>query len=85
MVIFKKGCKKGCQSTINSNIRRKCALTPFYGLFWENLEQMDIEHIRHCINTGLPTGNDRFRREIEKALSIRLGQGKRGMPGKINE
>ena len=21
--------KKGCQSTINSNIRRKCALTPF--------------------------------------------------------
>jgi putative transposase len=44
------------------------------------LEQADIEHIRHCVNTGLPTGNDRFRREIEKSLSIRLGQGKRGRP-----
>ena len=44
------------------------------------LEQADIEHIRHCVNTGLPTGNDRFRRDIEKSLSIRLGQGKRGRP-----
>jgi putative transposase len=54
-------------------------------LFRETLEQLDIEHIRHCINTGLPTGNDRFRREIEKALSIRLGQGKRGRPRKVEE
>jgi len=46
------------------------------------LEQADIEHIRHCVNTGLPTGNDRFRRDIEKALSIRLGRGKRGRPRK---
>ena len=54
-------------------------------LFRETLEQLDIEHIRHCINTGQPTGNDRFRREIEKALSIRLGQGKRGRPKKNKE
>jgi putative transposase len=57
----------------------------YRGLFRETLDQLDIEHIRHCINTGLPTGNDRFRHEIEKTLSIRLGQGKRGSPRKIKE
>ena len=54
----------------------------YRGLFQVGLDQMDLEHIRHSINTGLPTGNDRFRREIEQALSIRLGQGKRGRPSK---
>jgi putative transposase len=32
--------------------------------------------------TGPPTGNDRFRRQIEQALSIKLGHGKRGRPEK---
>ena len=54
----------------------------YSGLFRETLDQLDVEHIRHSINTGLPTGNDSFKREIEKALSIRLGQGKRGRPKK---
>lgn len=57
----------------------------YRALFGDALEQSDIEHIRHCINTGLPTGNDRFRRDIENALSIRLGQGKRGRPSKPGE
>jgi len=47
-------------------------------LFRDSLDRLDIECIRHSINTGLPTGNDRFRREIENALSIKLGQGKCG-------
>jgi putative transposase len=59
--------------------------TAYSALFRDTLDQQDIECIRHSINTGLPTGNDRFRREIEKALSIRLGQGKRGRPRKTKE
>jgi len=31
---------------------------------------------------GLPTGNERFKSEIEQALSIKLGYGKRGRPRK---
>ena len=57
----------------------------YRGLLRDTLDQLDVEHIPHCINTGLPTGNDRFRREIEKTLSIRLGQGQRGRPRKNKE
>jgi putative transposase len=51
-------------------------------LFKEKLNQSDIDSIRQSVDTGLPTGNDRFRREIEQALSIKLGHGKRGRPSK---
>jgi len=51
-------------------------------LFNEKLNQSDIDSIRQSVGTGLPTGNDRFRREIEQALSIKLGHGKRGRPSK---
>ena len=54
----------------------------YRALFRNNLDQLDIERIRHSITTGLPTGNNRFRREIENALSIKPGQWKRGRPGK---
>jgi putative transposase len=54
----------------------------YRALVRDTLDRLDIERIRHSINTGLPTGSDRFRREIEKALAIRLGQGKRGRPKK---
>jgi putative transposase len=47
------------------------------------MAQDDLDHIRHSLKTGLPTGNDRFRREIESALAIRLGHGKRGRPRKV--
>jgi len=40
-----------------------------------------IARIRHSMNTGLPTGNKRFRREIESALSARPGTGQCGRPG----
>jgi len=60
--------------------------TAFYrALFNDTLEQTDIEQIRHCVNTGLPTGNDRFRRDIEKSLSIRPGKGNRGRPKKTTQ
>ncbi len=57
-------------------------MAAYRALFREGLDQSDIQRIRDSLNTGLPTGNDRFRREIEKALSVRLGQGKRGRPMK---
>jgi putative transposase len=54
----------------------------YQALFKEASSETDIKHIRHCIKTGLPTGNDRFRREIETVLSVRVGHGKRGRPRK---
>ena len=57
-------------------------MAAYRALFREGLDQSDIQRIRDSLNTGLPTGNDRFRRKIEKALSVRLGQGKRGRPMK---
>ena len=49
------------------------------------LNQPDIDYIRQSVNTGLPRGNDRFRRTIEAALSIKLGRGKRGRLRKVHE
>ena len=53
-------------------------MTAYRELFCDPLSQADIEYIRSSAGTGLPTGNDRFRKEIAKALSIRPGRGKRG-------
>ena len=57
----------------------------YRALFDDALKQTELELIRHSVNTGLPTGNNRFKRDIEKALSIRLGQGKRGRPKKTED
>ena len=62
----------------NDISRRSAYLT----LFEEGLEQQQIEDIRYGLHKGLPTGHDRFKRQIEAALSIKLGTGKRGRPGK---
>jgi putative transposase len=48
------------------------------------LEQRQIDEIRHGVQKGLPTGSDRFKRQIEEALSIKLSDGKRGRPKKAN-
>ena len=60
-------------------------MTTYQGLFSEPLRRADIDHIRNSARTGLPTGNNRFREEIEKALSCRLGYGKRGRPRKATD
>jgi len=52
-------------------------------LFNERMTRFEVDSIRQSINTGLPTGNDRFRRDIEQALSVKLGHGKRGRPRKL--
>lgn len=60
-------------------------MAAYRALFNERLDLPDIDCIRQSVDTGLPTGNDRFRREIEQALSIRLGHGKRGRPSKSKD
>jgi putative transposase len=62
-----------------SDADRRAAYT---GLFSEALNQHLIEHIRYSVDKGLPTGNDRFRREVEQALAVKLGNGQRGRPRK---
>jgi putative transposase len=54
----------------------------YLDLFDAALEQHEIDTIRYGIAKGLPTGNERFKSGIEQALSIKLGYGKRGRPGK---
>jgi putative transposase len=51
----------------------------------ERITLADLNHIRQCINSGQPTGDDRFRREIEGTLAIRLGNGRRGRPRKTSD
>lgn len=54
-------------------------------LFQKPLEQHQIDEIRYGLRKGLPTGNNKFKRQIEEALSIKLGSGKQGRPKKFNE
>jgi len=56
----------------------------YRALISESLEHSELEHIRNSISTGLPTGNDRFRQQVEQALARKPGQGKRGRPKKQN-
>lgn len=65
----------------NSDSNRRHA---YLSLFEQALEQNRIEDIRYGVRKGLPTGHDRFKRQIEDALSIKLGTGKRGRPVKTN-
>ena len=51
-------------------------------LFNDVLDEGKINDIRYGIGKGLPTGNKKFKSEIEQALSVRLGDGKRGRPTK---
>ena len=64
----------------NDSSRRRAYLS----LFEQALEQDQIENIRSGVRKGLPTGHDRFKRQIEEALSIKLGTGRRGRPVKSN-
>lgn len=49
-------------------------------LFADIVEQQQIEALRFGVRKGLPTGHDRFKHQIEKFLSIQLGNGRIGRP-----
>lgn len=57
----------------------------YLGLFEQALSQQSIEDIRYGVRKGLPTGSVKFKKQIEAALSIKLGDDKRGRPAKNNE
>jgi putative transposase len=51
-------------------------------LFRSSLEPEQVHDIRTTVQTGTPLGNDRFRAQIEKILNCKVGQTRRGKPGK---
>jgi putative transposase len=57
----------------------------YLSLFDDVLEQQKINDIRYGIGKGLPTGSETFKSEIERALSVKLGDGKQGRPRNLNK
>jgi putative transposase len=49
----------------------------------EGLRRDQLESIRYGTRKGMPTGSDRFKREIESTLARKLGSGRRGRPPKV--
>jgi len=60
----------------NSNVR----LQAYRSLFEKELKQAEINLIRNSALFSMPTGNGRFKKQIEKAMSRKLGYAKRGRP-----
>jgi putative transposase len=54
-------------------------------LFRHQLSEVDLHAIRRAAHYCQPVGDDRFRQQIEAKYGIRLGQMKRGRPGKKEE
>jgi putative transposase len=61
-----------------------CCRLAYQELLREAPQQHHISEIRYGVRKGLPTGHDRFKLQIEEALSIKLGDGRRGRPKKVN-
>jgi len=54
-------------------------------LFRGSLAPGQIHAIRSAVQTGTPLGNDRFRDQVEAALKCKVGQARRGRPGRRPE
>ncbi len=54
----------------------------YQALFRHPLDELQIHALRYGLRKGLPTGRDRFKHQIERALSVSLGDGKIGRPRK---
>jgi len=67
-------------STVGS--KRCRAQSGLYALFHDAPDQSLIGRIRYIMDKGLPTGNDRLRREPEQVLAVNPGNNPRGRPGK---
>ena len=57
----------------------------YHSLFEQALDACRIEEIRYAVRKGLPAGSEKFKGQVEAALSIKLGDGKRGRPFKKAE
>lgn len=51
-------------------------------LFRNALDSEQIHAIRATVQTGTPLGNERFKQQIEQTLQRRVGQARRGRPGR---
>ena len=54
----------------------------YRSLFENELDQADINMIRNAALFSMPTGNSRFKEQIEKAINRKLGYAQRGRPFK---
>lgn len=69
---------QGCWLALGKdNLER---LSNYKALVNESLDQEQMAMIRYGLKKGLPTGNDSFKKQIEEALLIKLGNGRRGRP-----
>jgi hypothetical protein len=49
-------------------------------LFNDELGVRHLDEIRYAVRKGLPTGFSQFKKQVEPALNIGVGGGKRGRP-----
>jgi len=61
------------------NHQRQQAYT---GLFEHLIEPDDIRLVRNAVMCSMPTGDNRFKEQIESALNRKVGYAHRGRPGK---
>ena len=62
---------------------KRCrAQSGLYALSQDAPDQLLIGRIRYIMDKGLPTGNDRLRREPEQVLTVKSANDPRGRPGK---
>jgi len=57
----------------------------YRALFGTHLEKNLLSEVRNCLNTGTPLGNERFHRQIEAVLQVKVGQSRRGRPRKLTD
>ena len=56
----------------------------YAALFEHALDQTDVEMIRTAAHFSMPTGDNRFKRQIEQALNRKVGYAHRGRPRKAD-
>ena len=56
----------------------------YKALFSAHMDDECLNEIRAAWQTGTPLGNDTFREKIEKKLQCKVGQARRGRPGKAS-
>jgi len=61
---------------------RQQRLGAYRALFNTHIDQKDVEKIRSAWQTGTPLGNEDFRKKVEAKLKCKVGQARRGRPGK---
>jgi len=54
----------------------------YRALFKDSLNESLITEIQQTTQTGTPLGSDKFKREVEELLGVKIGYAKRGRPAK---